>query len=80
MKIGDTLVSLGRVEQGVQVYREALTVDPGHRDINFRLGVALLQLDRVDEAITALQQTVRVKPDSQAAQQALAAARARGGG
>ena len=79
-KLGDALVGQGRVEQGVRVYREALAVNRGNPDLNFRLGIALLQLDRVDDAIAALQQTLRVKPNNEAAQRALAAARARRGG
>jgi len=52
--------------QAIVCYQAAMDVDPKHADNANQLGYALLQLDRVDEAQMALNQSVQVKPNSQA--------------
>jgi len=48
---GNTLHSQGKVDEAIAEYREALRIDPNHRDARYNLGIALYDQGALDEAI-----------------------------
>jgi tetratricopeptide (TPR) repeat protein len=54
--LGSALVRLGRFEQSVQPFRDAIRLDPGFIPSYSNLAAALLALDRLGEARAVLQQ------------------------
>ena len=68
---------LGMTELGIrasEMLRRALALQPQMASAHAWLGLALLNLGRVDEAITSLRQAVALEPDSSDTHQALARA------
>jgi eukaryotic-like serine/threonine-protein kinase len=62
------------VEKALDIERRALALDPRLVDAHMWMGSALLGLGRTDEAITAIQEALRLDPDNGQAHQALARA------
>jgi non-specific serine/threonine protein kinase len=60
--------------KGIDLERRALAIDPDLAEGHMWLGGALLSLGRVDEAIAAIQQAIRLDPDNGQAHQGLARA------
>jgi predicted O-linked N-acetylglucosamine transferase (SPINDLY family) len=52
----------GRLAEAEQAYREALTLEPNHPDLNHLLGVAVSQQGRHLEAVEYIQRAVAVNP------------------
>lgn len=61
---GDTLVSIGRVEEGLAQMREAQRLDPLSPIITQQLGEALFGLGRFDEALAQFHAAVEADPQS----------------
>ena len=66
------LSDLGRPEEAVAAYREALRHKPDLPDLYNNLGLALRQADRLEEAAAALREAVRRAPQDAQAQGNLA--------
>jgi eukaryotic-like serine/threonine-protein kinase len=62
------------VQRAEEIERRALTLDPDNADAHQWLGSALLNLGRVDEAITEFREAVRLDPQNGQAHQGLARA------
>lgn len=60
-------IAAGNPEAAVAMYREALALDPGFADAWEGLSMALADLERWDEAITAATKVVELTPDEQLA-------------
>ncbi len=56
----------GELERAADSYRQGLKYNPEDAVLRGALALTLLQLHRVDEAITALEQAVKIKADSSA--------------
>ncbi len=54
----------GEFERAIDSYREGLKYNPNDAEMHSGLGLMLLQLNRVDEGITELEQAVKIKADS----------------
>jgi hypothetical protein len=61
--LGDAYLSVGRFPQAEAAYREALQRQPDIFDVQVRLGYALLEMDRADEAWPLLGKAYQQKPD-----------------
>jgi tetratricopeptide (TPR) repeat protein len=62
------------VEKALGLERRALMLDPDLADAHVWMGAALLALDRTDEAISAIEEGIRLEPDNGQAHQGLARA------
>jgi serine/threonine protein kinase/Tfp pilus assembly protein PilF len=62
------------VLKGMEMERRALSIDPDLSDAHSWLGSALLNLGRVDEALTSIHEAIRLDPGNGQAHQALARA------
>jgi non-specific serine/threonine protein kinase len=62
------------VLKGLEMERRALSIDPDLSDAHSWLGSALLALGRVDEAIAAVEEAIRIDPGNGQAHQSLARA------
>jgi tetratricopeptide (TPR) repeat protein len=60
--LGSALHGLGRREEAVNHYRAAALYGP-YPKVFYNLGTALFELQRFDEAASALREAVRLKPD-----------------
>jgi tetratricopeptide (TPR) repeat protein len=49
-KQGNLLFDGGKVEEAIQKYNEALSINPDHASINYNLGMAYLRIKRLDDA------------------------------
>lgn len=58
------LVNQGRIAEGMDGFRAALVIDPGHQAARQTLVALLLEAKRVDEAATLLQDGLAVNPDN----------------
>lgn len=61
--LGVVLVEAGRVDQGIERFREALRIDPNYPDVHIDLGNALNQRGELDAAIAEFATVVRLRPD-----------------
>jgi serine/threonine protein kinase/Tfp pilus assembly protein PilF len=61
-------------ERAIEIERRALALDPRLADAHTWLGSALLALGRIDEAIAAMREAIRLEPDNGQAHQGLARA------
>ncbi len=59
---GYTLNSLGRYEEAIEAYRQAIEIDPKYADPYFNLGINLHHLYRYEEAIEAYRQAIEIDP------------------
>jgi tetratricopeptide (TPR) repeat protein len=55
--------SAGRLREAEQIYQEILQADSGHVEVFYLLGVACHGLGKRTDAVTRLEQAVRLKPD-----------------
>jgi len=58
----DVLSTIGKKEQGVNVYRQVLDLDPGNIRVHFNLGCVLLGMERHDEARQHFVEAQNVSP------------------
>jgi tetratricopeptide (TPR) repeat protein len=72
INLGNALLQVGRTQDAIDQYQEALRLAPDSFIAHFNLGNALLQVGRTQEAITHYQEAVRLKPDFAPAQAKLA--------
>ncbi len=59
---GAILADLGRHEEAITAYREAIAIAPNDTDSNYSLGVSLLALGRRDEAEASFKRSLAMKP------------------
>jgi tetratricopeptide (TPR) repeat protein len=58
------LADLGRLEEAVVSYEQALHLRPGYADAHANLGSVLMNLGRVEEAIACHNHALRLEPDA----------------
>ena len=72
LKIGDSLEYLGRYEEAVEAYREAIRLDPEIAVPHSDLGNSLSHLGRYEEAVEAYREAIRLDPEDAFAHYGLA--------
>jgi tetratricopeptide (TPR) repeat protein len=60
--LGGTLRRVGRLDEAIADFQNALRIHPGFADIEDNLGEALIASGRLDQAIPHLQQALRIQP------------------
>ena len=61
--IGAANVALGRLEQAVTSYKNALQIEPNFAEAHNNLGAALNDLGEPGEAVSSLTRALQIKPD-----------------
>jgi Flp pilus assembly protein TadD len=79
MDAGHTALARGEMEEAAEHYREATKLDPKLADGWQSLGMALVKLEKLDEAIGALRKLIELKPRDQLAYSSLSLALGRAG-
>jgi tetratricopeptide (TPR) repeat protein len=64
---GSALVDLGRYEEAITAFDQAIDINPDDHAALYNKGVALDKLGRYEDAITAYDQALAIKPDKHAA-------------
>src|SRR6185369_470028 len=72
---GQVAYHRGRYEEARARFAEAVVADPQDATARYQLGLALMALERWDEAQAALEQALRLAPDLEPARRALELAR-----
>jgi tetratricopeptide (TPR) repeat protein len=65
--LGNTLEDLGRLDEAISHYTEALRIDPNLSDSYNNIGLALTKQGRADEAIPNFLKAIRINPNHAAA-------------
>jgi tetratricopeptide (TPR) repeat protein len=73
-KLGDALVGLGKLEEGIAQYHEALRLNPDHPGTHNNLGNALRAQGKLEAAIAEFRTAIRLKPNNARAHHNLAMA------
>lgn len=79
MEKGHLALALGEMGEAAIHYQKATVVDPEHADAWQCLGMAYVKLERLEEAILALEKLVQLKPRDQLAYTSLSLALGRAG-
>jgi tetratricopeptide (TPR) repeat protein len=58
----NSLLQLGRLEEAMNVSKQAIQLDPNSADAYYNLGGALQELKRAEEALATYEQVIRLKP------------------
>jgi tetratricopeptide (TPR) repeat protein len=61
--LGNAYLELGRYQDAVETYKQAIRIKPDYADAHYNLGVAYGKLGRGQDEIEAYKQAVRIKPD-----------------
>jgi tetratricopeptide (TPR) repeat protein len=77
--LGNALSNVGRSEEAIACYREALKRDPDYYIAHISLGAALMHKGKVDEAISHYSDALKSKPDYAPTHQSLGIAFTRNG-
>jgi Flp pilus assembly protein TadD len=65
---------LGKFDQAVRHWNEAIQIDPDYAEAHYNLGVVFAQQGKLDEAITQFKKTLELRPDYPGASENLAKA------
>ena len=79
MDAGHAALAIGEMGEAAEHYREATLLDPDLPDAWQALGMALVKLEKPQEAIPALQKLVQLRPKDQLAYSSLSLALGRAG-
>lgn len=79
MDAGHTALATGEMEVAAEHYRQATKLDPQMGDAWQSLGMALVKLEKLHEAIDALGKLIELKPRDQLAYSSLSLALGRAG-
>jgi tetratricopeptide (TPR) repeat protein len=63
---------MGRIQEAIQHWQEALQINPDHAKAHYNLGLAMEKAGRLQEAVAHYEQALRIKPDYADAEDALA--------
>ena len=61
--MGVSLLNIGKNEEAIEAYKQAIRIKPDYADVYYNIGVALINIDKYKEAIEAYKQAIRIKPD-----------------
>ena len=56
---------MGRTDEAVQQFQEALRLDPDYAEAHRNFATVLLKIGHRDEAVTHFREALRIKPDDQ---------------
>ena len=59
------LSDVGRIDESISEYEEALRLGSNYAEVHFGLGIALLRKGRIEEAARSLSQAARLNPDGE---------------
>lgn len=79
MDEGHTFLAMGEMERAAECYRRTTEVNPIHAEAWQALGMCLVKLEKLAEAIPALEKLVALKPKDQLAYTSLSLAYGRAG-
>ena len=79
MDDGHTSLAMGEMEQAVMCYRSATELNPENAEAWQALGMCLVKLEKLEEAIPALETLVSLRPKDQLAYTSLSLAYGRAG-
>ena len=79
MDAGHTALAMGEMKEAAEHYRKATQLDSSLADAWQSLGMALVKLEKLDEAIAALRTLIELKPKDQLAYSSLSMALGRAG-
>jgi len=74
--LGVALAQLGRVQEAVQHWEQALRIRPDYAEVHYNLGAVLERLGRMPEAMKHYEEALRLKPGYPEAEKRLATLRA----
>ena len=60
---GCSLQEEGKIEEAIQVYKDALSINPSHVEANYNLGSALQEINHLKEAEKYYKRTIALKPN-----------------
>ena len=69
--MGLTYIRLGKPEEAVKAFRQAVKLEPENSDSQFELGIAYGKARMYQESFSALQKATELDPDNYRAQEAL---------
>ena len=61
--MGVALEDLGRIDDAVQAYRQALQIKPDYAEVYYNLGTALAKAGKPEESLRNLDRAIELKPD-----------------
>ena len=61
--LGVTIKELGRLDEALASYRQAIALKPNYAEAYNNLGIMLQELGRLDEALASYRQAIALKPD-----------------
>ncbi|MCK5507587.1 MAG: tetratricopeptide repeat protein, partial [Desulfobacterales bacterium] len=62
-KLGTVYAELGRYEEAIKSYKQAIISKPDYAEVQYGLGFSYAKLHLHEEAITALRQAIQARPD-----------------
>ncbi|MGO9245544.1 MAG: tetratricopeptide repeat protein, partial [Verrucomicrobiia bacterium] len=54
---------IGKTQEAIGQYEQALRIEPDYVDAHYNLGIALSHIGKIQEAIGQYEQALRIKPD-----------------
>ena len=66
-ELGKLLFCLGRTQEAIEQFKEALNIKTDHADAQHNIGIALASLGQTNDAITHLRRALELKPDNEVA-------------
>jgi tetratricopeptide (TPR) repeat protein len=61
--LGVDYEELGKYQEAIAAYKQAIRIKPDHEVAHYNLGVLYGELGRYQEAVDAIKQSIRIKPD-----------------
>jgi len=61
--LGNSFANLGRIEEAIKEYHEAIRLKPDYALAHFNLGVTLRRKGEIEEAIKEYREAIRIDPD-----------------
>ena len=61
--LGNYYLNLGKLEEAIIAYQQAIQIDPNHANAYFNLGLAYGRQGQLEQAIAAYQQAIQIDPN-----------------
>jgi tetratricopeptide (TPR) repeat protein len=61
--LGISLGALGRQQEAIEHWKQAIQIEPDYAEAHYNLGVALMHMGNLEDAIEHYEQALRIKPD-----------------
>jgi protein O-mannosyl-transferase len=66
--MGAAFAQMGRTDEAIRCFSEALRIDPQSVEAHFNLGIILARQNRIGEAVDHFSEALRLRPDLEGAQ------------